>query len=524
MKITNAIKLAFSCCILCLSISSCFGQLKDSEKANIVVSMDFDALRSDAMVKKFELEKKIRKALGPSNDLDVKSIFVAARLTESFQDVKDFVSSLGPGGPPESVPFEYVQKIVFIDDESFEKMASQTPVFFQKKTVGDKIYLTPPEGQLTNVLIILDKKNKTFVLGTKRFASALGGDLMEPGLKKIWANISKDRSIRIAVNLKSSRKFITDFCDFSKELGPMVSLQVQVLKSIDHLVVHANPSTDQVLKMEVACTDSKEAQKLQRQLNGYLGMFKMGFSSLDRSPIFEEKKLKDFLVDTKRQLEFQKDGSNLTLAYQKPEGFNEIVATLVAKGDEARKKLEEINRFKMAALAVHMHHDSFKRFPFRYQSNGIAHKNLSWRMKICQFTDAKRLYDSAAPGKAWDDPKNKRYQNQMPADLGSNNSHSDICWIESKVKGFRDIVDGTSNTIMFVQNPAGVPWLQVKDLTPEQAVKLVRGLKDGQQLIVGFYDGSVSKVSNKIKEKDLRALLTPAGGEIVNRSEILRSR
>jgi len=524
MRLCSIRSLAFSVGLILIGVSSCFGQLNDSEKANVLLKVDVNALRKDSLVKKYDVEGKIRQAMGPSVDFNVESIFVALRMTEDFKVVKEFVESLGQGGPPESVPFQYVQKIVFTDDESFEKMAEDMPKFFKRETVDGKVYLTPPKGEVVNGLIVLDQKNKALILGTKKFVKAVDGDLMESGLQKIWGNIPKDSPVRIAANLKSSRKFLSDFCDFSKELGPVVSLQVQALKTVDHLVIHANPSNAKMIHAEIACDDQKNVQKLQRQLNGYLGMLKMGLGPLENSPIFKDQKLKDFLADFKKQLEFQEDGRKLVFAYQKPEGFENLVETLVSLADEQRKKLETVNRFKMAALAVHMHQDTYRRLPFRYVSPGVAHKDLSWRMKICQFTDGKLAYDRSAPGKAWDDPKNKPFANRMPKDLGESKTHSDICWIESKVTRFRDITDGTSNTIMLMQKPGGVPWMQVKDLSADQAVKLVKGLKDGQQLVVAFYDGSVTRISNKIKEKDLRAMMTPAGGEVVNRYEAFKRR
>ena len=71
---------------------------------------------------------------------------------------------------------------------------------------------------------------------------------------------------------------------------------------------------------------------------------------------------------------------------------------------------------------------------------------------------------------------------------------------QPKNYGFRR---GPSNTIMLIELPgtANVPWTKPLDVTPDEAVKLVRQIKDGDYLWVGMFDGGVTKIGS-VKNKD----------------------
>ena len=107
---------------------------------------------------------------------------------------------------------------------------------------------------------------------------------------------------------------------------------------------------------------------------------------------------------------------------------------------------------------------------------------------------------------------------EMPEIFGPDGKVSGVSWIKSEVGGFGDLTDGSSNTIMLIENPKGGPWLENKPLTIDEAVKLVTGLTDGKELTVAFYDGSCYKISNRVPEKTLRNLFDPKDGNAVDDS------
>jgi hypothetical protein len=82
--------------------------------------------------------------------------------------------------------------------------------------------------------------------------------------------------------------------------------------------------------------------------------------------------------------------------------------------------------------------------------------------------------------------------------------------------------DGTSNTLLIVESARAVPWTKPEDIPYDQKKPL---LKLGAERPDGFYaafaDGSVHFIKKSTDEATLRALITPAGGELVDWEKVL---
>ena len=133
------------------------------------------------------------------------------------------------------------------------------------------------------------------------------------------------------------------------------------------------------------------------------------------------------------------------------------------------------------------------------------------------FMELNRVYDQMDVTKPWDHETNKKWASKMPKLLGADGKNTAICWVKSDMKTLEQISnnDGTSTTIMLIENPNKVPWSQNKDITILEAVKMFKNLKDGQEIAVVMYDASCRCINNKMEFKEFKALLTPGGGEDV---------
>lgn len=102
----------------------------------------------------------------------------------------------------------------------------------------------------------------------------------------------------------------------------------------------------------------------------------------------------------------------------------------------------------------------------------------------------------------------------MPIVFGDGDSLSNMVRIDTGkiVRNQLQIIDGTSNTIMFLEYPDGKKWMEAKPVGIDDAVNLVTGLKDGESLIAFFYDLSYCYLDNTIDEQLLRNLLDPNDG------------
>jgi hypothetical protein len=115
---------------------------------------------------------------------------------------------------------------------------------------------------------------------------------------------------------------------------------------------------------------------------------------------------------------------------------------------------------------------------------------------------------------AWDSPQNRELLDQMPPRFGQGRK-TQIRWVESDVRRFSDITDGTSATIACIFGGDAVYWTEQRPISHIEAIDLFLAVPPGGELVVGMYDGSVRAIKPDVGVKAFSAMLTPAGGEFV---------
>jgi prepilin-type processing-associated H-X9-DG protein len=98
-----------------------------------------------------------------------------------------------------------------------------------------------------------------------------------------------------------------------------------------------------------------------------------------------------------------------------------------------------------------------------------------------------------------------------------------MAWEEGKRLSFDDITDTTSNTIMVVEvRGSQIHWAEPVDFDGTASLKINArpGLSIGSHCLGGanvvFVDASVVHLRETTSEEEIKALLTPDGGEKVN--------
>jgi len=209
-----------------------------------------------------------------------------------------------------------------------------------------------------------------------------------------------------------------------------------------------------------------------------------------------------------------------------------LLLPAVQSAREAARRTQSMNNLKQLALALHNYHDVHGHFPPQAITDKNGKPLLSWRVALLPYLEWNTLYEQFHLDEPWDSPHNSALIEQMP-EVFRNPSAPRIPGIahylgvvgkgaffeEGKTRSIRDIRDGTSNTIMLVEvDPdRGVIWTKPEDFPfhPENPLDGLGHAHPGGFNVV-FADGSVRFISSTIDPEVFRALITIAGGEVVD--------
>ncbi len=197
------------------------------------------------------------------------------------------------------------------------------------------------------------------------------------------------------------------------------------------------------------------------------------------------------------------------------------------------QQMLSMNHLKQIGLAMHNYNDAFKHFPAPASHDRSGKPLLSWRVRILPYLGQGQLYRQFHLDEPWDSPHNKALVEKMPAVFRSPASQAAAGMtnylvpvgngaLYSSMKDEptpKDITHGTSITIMTVEadDAHAVVWTKPEDL-PFDPADPKKGLSTGYEggCPVGMCDGSATKLLPKIIDaKDLKALFTRAGGEVI---------
>jgi hypothetical protein len=211
-------------------------------------------------------------------------------------------------------------------------------------------------------------------------------------------------------------------------------------------------------------------------------------------------------------------------------------------GDEgvraARGRKRSVNNLRQISLAMNNYHDNFGRFPAHAIYSKAGKPFLSWRVAILPFIHQQKLYKEFHLDEPWDSEHNKKLLAKMPNTYiipGVKTRQPNATFYQAFVgQGamfednlkitFRNITDGTSQTLMLAEAARSVPWTKPDDLAydPNNPLPKLGVFNDGFHAL--FAEGSVQWIKKGIPGDILRALITRSGGESVDWSKWVRMR
>ena len=212
-----------------------------------------------------------------------------------------------------------------------------------------------------------------------------------------------------------------------------------------------------------------------------------------------------------------------------------LVENVVAVVNKQVGREQQQENLRNVVIAMLNYESAHRNFPPAAIYSDAGKPLLSWRVAILPFLGDVALFEQFHLDEPWDSPHNLPLAEMMPAVYANFGSASDVqtpnttvqvpygkgLLFEGKdLREFGDVSDGSSNTIAVVSThpKKAVCWTKPADWqvdlkNPWEGLK-----RDGdEQIVVAFSDGSQYLWDPaKISKEDLAAMLTRAGGEVVN--------
>ncbi|QDT28465.1 hypothetical protein Enr10x_38090 [Gimesia panareensis] len=210
-----------------------------------------------------------------------------------------------------------------------------------------------------------------------------------------------------------------------------------------------------------------------------------------------------------------------------------IPAILQARA-AARRSVSK-NNIKHIMLALHNYHDRYHHFPPAVVMGPDGKTPHSWRVELLPYLDQQALYDKYRMNEPWDSEHNLKIAETVVPVFSHPNSDkpANSCYFAVTGDGtafgnkqgvsFKDITDGTSNTIAIVEAKRDIPWTKPEDIHFDgKKLPKFGGFSEnppvnGQPAIgvyyVGSCDGRARMIMDNIDEELLKTLLTIADGK-----------
>jgi hypothetical protein len=210
-----------------------------------------------------------------------------------------------------------------------------------------------------------------------------------------------------------------------------------------------------------------------------------------------------------------------------------LLVPAVQAAREAARRAQSMNNMKSLALAILNDQEVHKHFPAQAITDASGKPLLSWRVAILPYVEEQELYKQFHLDEPWDSEHNRALIDKMPTVYlcpAHGDLHGKTVYLVPAGKktmfplkkglAIGDIKDGLSHTIMLVEAlpDHAVEWTRPEDLPidPTDPVAGLSASRAGMVFLVAFADGSVHTIANSIDPATLRALFTPADGEVID--------
>ncbi len=324
-------------------------------------------------------------------------------------------------------------------------------------------------------------------------------------------------------------------------------MMMPLLNSADTFMLWVEPKDDLRIIGRISCKSPDDAKRVVETLNGLAGMAENAVQMQENSaaagrpglaqlkPIWEL--AKSGLA--KRKVTANDKNVDIEVPLGKTaESVKLIAETLTPPIKAARATARQnvnMSNLRQIALAMHNYADANKHFPPAVLIGPDGKTPYSWRVALLPLLGYDALYKQYRFNEPWDSAENRKVLEQMPTVYRHPNNESaanssyfvltgpDTVFPDGKGTSPADITDGTSTTILAIEAKRDIPWTKPEDIvyTANGPAPQLGGWSE-RGANVAFCDGSVRFLANDVDEKLLRAMISKAGGERIDGSNLDR--
>ncbi len=385
---------------------------------------------------------------------DIKRVFGVVSLPDNIEQVMMMDQQ-------DDLPMEFLVRIEFNDAAACQTAEDNLKAIEGTGTVefAGKTYYSPPEGQGPQNLVGHRVNETTFQFATRNYGFQESLNMRTDGLIQAWKQVPDD-AIRLAIDLETRGELIQQAVEMGKQgMPPMAAPFMDLIDNAKSMVISMDMGHDNLLNLVATGVDEDQAEELRSGLDSLLGMAKMAGTAGLAQAGDQMPEVTDVAKQLLDSLKATREGNIVRVAIPKPEGLGEAIMAAQNMAQGQATVMEKMNRFKQIALSIHNFHDAYRSFPFDVSAMDNLNDELSWRVRVLPFLEQMDMYDQMDMAKGPNEEPNAQFAEKMPEYFGVGGAMSDMSWIKTDkpVKRFAEIPDGTSNTIMVIENPGGAP-------------------------------------------------------------------
>lgn len=216
-----------------------------------------------------------------------------------------------------------------------------------------------------------------------------------------------------------------------------------------------------------------------------------------------------------------------------------LLPALSAARDAANRSgtMNNVKQIILAMIMAAQEAGDNERFPAQAICDDDGKPLLSWRVAILPYLGHQELYDQFHLDEPWDSEHNRKLVGRIPTIYvtpggPANHQREGLTTMQvitgpetvfatpARGMAIADVKDGMSHTLLVVEAlPDGaVPWTKPEDIPFDKDQPLAgvgNPLRQRGLFVAGFLDGHVQALTPDLDPEMFKAMVTPAGGEVV---------